>query len=99
MKTMKNVLNALDTINGMLPEGFSSPRFERAKQLLIEDVAYAPPEMENHYWAALAQLCNNHLPRPEEGKVWGEIKDMIWAGQKNSFNDDSDSEPGNTQSD
>ncbi len=93
---MKNVLNALDTINGMLPEGFSSPRFERAKQLFIGDAAYAPPEMENYYWAALAQLCNTHLPRPEEGKVWGEIKDMIWTGLRNSYDSD---EPGDTQSD
>ncbi len=97
-KSMQNVVDGLNTINGMLPEGFNSPKFERAKALFIESVAYAAPEMENHYWAALAQLCNTHLPCPEEGKVWREIKDMIWAGLKNSFNDDSDSEPGDVQS-
>ncbi len=96
---VKNVLNAVNTITRTLPEDFSSPRFEKAKVLLINDLAYAPPEMENYYWAALAQLCNDYLPRPVEGKVWEEIKDMIWKGLRNSYDEDSDDEPGDVQSD
>jgi len=91
---VKKVRNAIDTLTRMLPEGFNSQIFNDAKGLLVKDLAYAPPEMENHYWGALARICDSYLPRPEEGKVWGDIKDMIWDGLMDSFD-----EPGDTQSD